>query len=202
MTITGTVYRVGPRALAFCHGSGRTYLQIRLVCPWDFVSQSLLYQSFHFSVFHCLRHCASTLSGYREFNDVSKTIGHHVTHRMSRQDIHPCTLTDTCLCRDSSNVMVLGLSPLCTRVNTPRVYRHTHSPLVRLGSAVLAARQQAIDPFVPSLVDRNPSTRITMASTPDGKPSGKLSLAFFKCDSLEKESIEQHGEYQGRTAIH
>lgn len=35
-----------------------------------------------------------------------------------------------------------------------------------------------------------------MASTPDGKPSGILNLAFFKCDSLEKESIEKHGEYQ------
>ncbi|WRT66790.1 uncharacterized protein IL334_003753 [Kwoniella shivajii] len=27
-------------------------------------------------------------------------------------------------------------------------------------------------------------------------PSGKLTLAFFKCDTLEKESIEEHGEYQ------
>jgi hypothetical protein len=27
-------------------------------------------------------------------------------------------------------------------------------------------------------------------------PSGKLTIAFFKCDSLSKESIEQHGEYQ------
>ncbi|WWD20491.1 hypothetical protein CI109_104967 [Kwoniella shandongensis] len=30
----------------------------------------------------------------------------------------------------------------------------------------------------------------------DTGPSGKLTLAFFKCDSLAKESIEQHGEYQ------
>ncbi|WVQ99799.1 hypothetical protein IAU59_006941 [Kwoniella sp. CBS 9459] len=28
------------------------------------------------------------------------------------------------------------------------------------------------------------------------EPSGKLTVAFFKCDSLEKESIEKHGEYQ------
>ncbi|WVR04901.1 hypothetical protein IAU60_001913 [Kwoniella sp. DSM 27419] len=28
------------------------------------------------------------------------------------------------------------------------------------------------------------------------KPTGKLTLAFFKCDSLQKESIEKHGEYQ------
>nr|XP_019013156.1 uncharacterized protein I206_02653 [Kwoniella pini CBS 10737]OCF51937.1 hypothetical protein I206_02653 [Kwoniella pini CBS 10737] len=28
------------------------------------------------------------------------------------------------------------------------------------------------------------------------KPSGKLTIAFFKCDSLTKESIEEHGEYQ------
>ncbi|KAK6907945.1 hypothetical protein I203_101946 [Kwoniella mangroviensis CBS 8507] len=27
-------------------------------------------------------------------------------------------------------------------------------------------------------------------------PSGKLTIAFFKCDSLQKESIEKHGEYQ------
>jgi hypothetical protein len=35
-----------------------------------------------------------------------------------------------------------------------------------------------------------------MASTPDGTASGKLTLAFFKCDSLEKQSVEKHGEYQ------
>ena len=35
-----------------------------------------------------------------------------------------------------------------------------------------------------------------MASTPTGTPSGKLTLAFFKCDSLEKKSVEEHGEYQ------
>ncbi|KAK8843924.1 hypothetical protein IAR55_006716 [Kwoniella newhampshirensis] len=28
------------------------------------------------------------------------------------------------------------------------------------------------------------------------RPPGKLTLAFFKCDSLAKESIEEHGEYQ------
>jgi hypothetical protein len=35
-----------------------------------------------------------------------------------------------------------------------------------------------------------------MSTTSSSQPTNKLTLAFFKCDSLEKESIEKHGEYQ------
>lgn len=75
-------------------------------------------------------------------------------------------------------------------------YINPHSYFRATISAVPVSHQRS------PLLDRNPlSTRTTMASTPDGKPSGILNLAFFKCDSLEKESIEKHGEYQGKDSF-
>ena len=34
-----------------------------------------------------------------------------------------------------------------------------------------------------------------MAETPDGKPSGRITIAFLQCDRLADAAIEKHGNY-------